>query len=187
MHVQADRLGPSPVPLRRRCRTAHARATVPADLDPLAAVRDPQRLALVPEPVRLRSDALCALAEVAAAALVAPRALVSLLTADHQVVVGSFGERAVGRADPVEETVCAFTIALGAPILLGDLGEDAIAAALPPAVRAAVKAYAGTSLRISGERVGTLCVTDVRARAWTHEDAERLEALAEVGSHLLAG
>lgn len=167
-------------------RVIAPRAFVPSGLDPSAVLTDERRLAMLPSGVLADAPALMALAAVAAATLQAPRALVSLVTASEQQVLASFGLPVPPEVEPIERAICGYTVALGEPLMLADLTQrgspDAAALDVGPTVRA----YAGVALRIAGERVGTLCVTDTRSRAWTLQDAQRLEALAGVGDHLLA-
>lgn len=159
-------------------------ASVPVGLDPTSELTDPRRVAAVEgigfEPAACFDH----LAGVAAAALGTDRALVSMITATHQVVIGAHGVTPLPAPEPQALTICAYTIALGEPLLIGELITDPVLASAPIA-GSALSAYAGVVLRVDGERVGTLCVTSERGRAWTIGDAERLTSLGALGSHLL--
>ncbi len=163
---------------------SRARTAIPPGFDATLVIGDARRLALVPERLALDAETFSALATVAAVSLGAPRGMVTLVTAEEQQVLGSHGYDGPA-ADPVDETICAYTVALGEPLLLGDLRCDRVPG-LPAEIVRRLKAYAGVPLRLAGERVGTICVTDDRPRAWTLQDAERLQALADIGSHMLA-
>lgn len=159
------------------------RASIPVDLPTAAILGDQRRLAAIPLPdTRVRAG-LDHLAALAAHALEGDQAYVTLIDTERQMAVGGHGDRTDW---PVASGFCAYTLALGEPLLLGDLLEDPIAA-VNPSVAAGLRAYAGTVVRVDGERVGTLCVFSSRARAWTISDAERLTQLATLADHLLAG
>ena len=160
-----------------RHRPTEPRATIPSDLDPGPQLNDPQRLSSLPELTLASRAALDHLAGLAAAVLDGERGHVALLHADHL--------RSIHDGQDHKVVIGAFVIALGEPLMLGDLREEPRTAGSLP-VESGFLAYAGTPLRLDGERVGVLSVMSRRARAWTIGDAERLDTLGELGGHLLA-
>lgn len=160
-----------------RHRPTQPRATIPEGLDPAPYLADPQRLASVPTLTSAVRRALDELASVTCAVLQGDRGHIALLHADDLEAADDGTRRH-------PQVISAFVVALGEPLMLGDLREDP-RTATSPAVEHGFLAYAGTPLRVDGERVGVLSVLARRPRAWTIGDAERLDTLAEVGGHLL--
>lgn len=147
-------------------------------------LRDSQRLAAVPAPTAAMQESLDRLCALAVSVLGGQQSYASLAQEDRVVAVGASGPREPRPEWPVDATLCVYTLALGVPVLLGDLEEDAVAAS-HPASASFFRAYAGAAVRVDGERIGSLCVTDVHPRAWTLEDAERLTQLAELAGYLV--
>jgi len=164
-----------------------ARKTRPANAAPdaveearLAALADLGILDTPPDP---RLDRLAGLA---ARLFAAPFAYISFLDRDRQWFKAMVGFELAERAR--EASFCAHTIQPGGGSLLvvGDTlldprfsGNETVAG--PPFLRF----YAGAPLLANGHKVGTLCVMDVRPRAFSEGDADLLRALAATASDLL--
>ncbi len=156
---------------------------MPADdllLNPgrLAAV---DRALPVAEAARVAMDRL---AELAAAVMDAPIGIVNLVSAREQHLVGLVGADeplATSRLTSVEAGFCpARTLRTGKPTYIEDVTEDPELAAHPALTELGFVAYAGAPLYdADGHLIGTLCVTDTRARRWRRADRRALEALAE--------
>lgn len=158
------------------------RTTLPPRLDVDQLLADDRRLAMLPAPSARSRRGLEDLARVAAAVLDADAASLVIVHVAHQEPVAVHGRPP---SPACRSGLCADTVALGVPLMLGDLLEDRVAAC-HPATADGVRAFAGHPILLTGERVGALCVTCTRPRAWTIGDAQRLRDLAELASHLLA-
>lgn len=124
--------------------------------------------------------ALDQLADLTASLLGAGAAQVSLLS-DVQTIAGASGLPAgvVGSRSPLEDSLCAVTVASGGPLLVTDAVTDDRVSMLPPVTSGAVGSYLGTPLLDGdGHAVGALCVFDERPRSWSEADTELLQRLA---------
>jgi len=101
------------------------------------------------------------------------------LVSDELAVVGAVGASAaaVGRPSPLEESVCALTVAADAAVVIPDAARDARVAHLAAVRDGSVAAYLGVPLRVDGQVVGTLCVYDDGPREWSAADVRLLEDL----------
>ncbi len=158
-------------------------AEISTGLDVDAVLGDPQRLAMVPPRTPGGWRTMNQLAGVAAATLRSDYAAISLFTREERHVLGEHSPDAFRW--PSGPGLCGFTLALGEPLLIGDLATDCIAA-LHRVDGPSMRAYAAAPVRLSGERVGTLCALRRRPVAWTISDARRLVELADLAEHLLA-
>lgn len=151
---------------------------------PSHVLGDPNRLTTLRRVDALVGPAAAAfdrLAASAAAAVGAPVGLVNLVDCERQLVKGYAGlgePYASTRELPTAWGLCPFTMALGEPLLLDDIGAEPQCAANPIHTKLGFAAYAGIPLEVDGQTIGTLCVLDVRPRSWTDRDREVLEALA---------
>ena len=143
-----------------------------------------QRLAAVRrlEPTALGSRALQRLTALAARLLEADAASVSLL-GDVETVVSGAGlpSGSLGRQVPVEESLCAVVIGVGAlPLVVPDASADVRLAGLPLVRDGSVGAYAGVPLVVfDGSPVGALAVYDRERRAWSDSQLILLRQLAD--------
>jgi PAS domain S-box-containing protein len=116
---------------------------------------------------------------IAARALQAPTARVSVFTDDHQVVRGLVGAGLLSgrRSSPPAPSFCRHVVATGAPLAVDDvyrLPHDPACHAGPD-----VRAYLGVPIRDDdGLVIGALCVADLAARQWTARDREALLDIA---------
>lgn len=154
--------------------------------DVLAAVRDPDRLkalratGLVGSPVQETFDRQ---ARIAAEALDAPVALVSLVDENDQFFVSCLGlpePWQSRRGTPLSHSFCQHVVAAREPLLVEDarkhpeLRENLAIRDLD------VIAYAGVPLIDSdGFVLGTLCAIDHKPRRWTRRETELLRDIAD--------
>jgi GAF domain-containing protein len=155
--------------------------------DPVAeAIDDAGRLAaldrtgLLDSPADERFDGL---ARVAAKALRAPTALVSLVAKDRQFFKSSVGLTkepwASRRETPLSHSFCKYAVAARRPLVVDDAREDPKLRDNPAIEDMDVIAYAGIPLIApDGEALGTLCVIDHRPRRWRDEDTALLQEIA---------
>ena len=154
--------------------------------DPVArAVADSERLAALQRTGLLDSapdERFDGLARVAARALHAPVALVSLIDRDRQFFKSCIGlpePWASQRETPLSHSFCQHAIAARRPLIVDDARED-------PTLRdnlairdLDVIAYAGIPLiGQDGQAIGTLCVIDHEPRHWRADETALLEEIA---------
>jgi GAF domain-containing protein len=167
----------------------HAHATAPRanGHDPVAkAVADAGRLAAVHRTGLVDSgpdERFDGLARVAAKALHAPVALVSLVDEDHQYFKGCIGLTkepwASQRGTPLSHSFCKHAVAQRRPLIVDDAREDPTLRDNPAIRDLDVIAYAGIPLIGSdGYALGTLCVIDHRPRHWRGEETTLLQEIA---------
>lgn len=147
---------------------------------------DPGRLAELAR-YDLASDELrAALDEVAkrsAKLLEAPVSLVSVLSADKQLIIGSYGlgdwvSAAQGAA--AEWAVCSRTVLNGEPYCVADFSEDPVHAANPFLATTGLRSYLGVPLSTPGGfMLGAHCVVDPRRRIYTDVDMAVLSDSAD--------
>ncbi len=125
-------------------------------------------------------DAFDHLTRIAARALGARLARVTVVDAEHQVRLSCWPLELAGqRSIPREESLCQHVVASGEPLVVAD------ARAVPHlAVVAGLRdcggvAYAGVPLRaLNGEVLGTFCAIDAEPRLWSGRDLDILRDLA---------
>ncbi len=159
----------------------HAPRSALADPARLAAVRATGLLDAAPDP------SLDRLARLAARLTGAPTAVVSLVVADRQVVLGAHGmpPAAAGARELPLSVPCATVVESGAPLALADVRERAGRASGGNATRFGVVAYLGVPLASHGQVLGTLCVADVARRDWSDEAAALLTDLADLAADVV--
>lgn len=158
---------------------AHERA------DEAASQAAIERLAILDTPPEAAFDSL-----VRAAALVCgtPIALVTLIDHDRQWFKANVGLPGVTET-PRDVSFCAHAVLGDELFEVSDATQDSRFATNPfvtgdPDVRF----YAGMPIRLStGERLGTLCVIDRKAKVLTGEQREVLRCLAQAAMHALEG
>ena len=153
--------------------------------DPLA---DPTRLAAVAatgltgivgavtEPILER------LASVAQRLVAAPVALVTLLTAGEQWVVGAAGNGVPllpGRRMPIAYALCQHVVRSAEAVVVDDTTAHALMSTSPIVTEHGVRAYLGVPLTTAaGQHLGALCALDFAPRSWSAEDVAGLRDLA---------
>jgi GAF domain-containing protein len=158
----------------------------PASTDVAAAVRDPERLRALRDTGLLDSppqEVFDRHARIAAEALSAPVALVSLVDEERQFFKSCLGlpePWATRRGTPLTHSFCQHVVATGEPMLVTDAREDPVLKDNLAIRDLGVVAYAGMPLIAgSGHALGTLCAIDHKPRHWTTREAELLKDLAE--------
>lgn len=133
-------------------------------------------------------DALQAIVAAAAIATEAPIALVSLVLRRIQLFRAHIGlppDLAVTRAIDRCVSFCQIVVRTGASLEVCDaLGDDRVPQAMVE--HYGIRAYLGVPLRIHGRVLGTLCVLDVRPRAFTDAHRVAIERLAVAAAARLA-
>ncbi len=150
-------------------------------------VDDPQRLAavrrLVPmyRPPSLQFDRLTSLC---AQLLDAPVALLTLVEADRQFFVSSYGlpeDLAQARQTPIEYSICQYAVVSGQPLIVPDTSLEPRLADHPAVREFGIATYAGIPLVTNDDYgVGTLCVMDFVAREWNDYQLSVLATLAAI-------
>jgi GAF domain-containing protein len=123
------------------------------------------------------------LTRVAAKAMHAPVALVSLVAEDRQFFKSSVGmikePWASQRGTPLSHSFCKHAVASRRPLVVDDAREDPVLRDNPAIEDLDVIAYAGIPLiGADGEALGTLCVIDHRPRHWKGDETALLEEIA---------
>ena len=152
---------------------------------PGPAVGDARRLSAVRASGLLdsaREDRFDRLARIAARALNAPVALVSIVDADRQFLkscVGVAEPWASRREMPLSHSYCQHALTSHAPLVVADAREHPLLRDSPAIREAGAIAYAGAPLATSdGSVLGTLCVIDHVPREWTASELELLKEIA---------
>ena len=103
-----------------------------------------------------------------------PVALVSVLTADTQQIIGGYGLAdwvACAQGAPAEWAVCSRTVLNGEPYCVADFSEDPVHAANPFLATSGLRSYLGVPLvSPGGLMLGAHCVVDSRRRIYTDVD-----------------
>jgi hypothetical protein len=154
--------------------------------DPVArVVADPERLAAVERTGLLDSEPdprFDGLARVAAHALHAPVALVSLVDRDRQFFKSCIGlpePWASQRGTPLSLSFCQHAIAARRPLIVDDAREHPTLRDNLAIREMDIIAYAGIPLiGEDGQAIGTLCVIDHRPRQWHADETALLEEVA---------
>lgn len=149
------------------------------------AVNDEARLEAVQRTGLLDSgpdERFDGLARVAAHALNAPVALVTLVDRDRQFLKACIGlgePWASRREMPLSHSFCQHAVAAREPLVLEDAREDPVLRDNAAIRDAGVIAYAGIPLiGADGQALGTLCVIDSKPRRWLPDETELLKEIA---------
>ena len=138
-----------------------------------------RRLELLDAPTDGSFDRLTRLA---AAALDAPVAVLSLVDGERQLfrsVHDPAGRLGSMRETPLEHSLCRHVLASARALLIDDARRDDRGAGSPVIDQLGVVAYAGAPLVApDGRIVGSLCVLDHEPRRWSERDARVLADLA---------
>jgi GAF domain len=120
----------------------------------------------------------------AAAALDAPRAALSLIDVDRQFFKSTVGmgvETPEERQTPLERSICQYTVANGAALIIEDARIHPIFKNHPAVADGSVVAYLGVPLSDRDHNaIGTLCVIDDKPRLWATGHVQILSDLAEL-------
>ena len=168
-----------------------ARATSPSprradeEGDLLEALRAPERLASLRRTALLDTppeESFDRLTRLAARALNAPVALVSLVDEDRQFFKSCLGlpePWGSRRESPLTHSFCQHVVAGREPVVVADARRDPRLLDNLAIRDLKVIAYLGVPLVTSdGQAVGTLCVIDQEPRTWTTEEVDTVRDLA---------
>jgi GAF domain-containing protein len=126
------------------------------------------------------------LARLASELLGAPRAFVSLVTQDRQILPGMVrhDDPATDERDqPLSASLCQFAVATEEPLVIPDSRRDALVRDMVPVRSGDIGAYAGFPLRTAGGHVlGTLCVADASPHEWDQQRLALLEDLTALAA-----
>jgi PAS domain S-box-containing protein len=126
------------------------------------------------------SAALDRLVELATRLLGTPSAQISILDDAHTVAgIAGIPPGGRGQESPLDQSPCALTAALRAPLVIPDARTEARVRDLDPVTAGIVGSYLGVPLiDEAGLAVGTLCVFAPEPRAWSDGDVATLGQLA---------
>lgn len=123
-------------------------------------------------------------ADIAAKALAAPAAAVSLVDHNRQFLtglVGLDGEVATTRQTPIERSVCQHAVIAGEPLIVEDARTHPVLKDHPSVLDGTLVAYAGIPLIDNDDHaIGTLCVWDSGPRQWSQGHVLILRDLASL-------
>ncbi|MBB2992011.1 hypothetical protein FHR72_003507 [Mycolicibacterium iranicum] len=163
-------------------------------LGPRSVVADPERLqalyatGLLDSP---REKVYDRIADMAATALAAPGAAISLVDIDRQFFVsmhGSVSDDPESRQTHIDRSVCQYAVASGEPLVIADARTDPVLKSNPAVTDGTVVSYLGIPLIDSGHHaVGTLCVWDTNPRQWTSGHVTTLRDLAQLAADRMFG
>jgi len=158
---------------------------IPDLMPDFTPLHDPARLAALRRTLSETQDARGAfdrLARIAATALHAPVALVSLVTAESQVFVGGIGlpqPLEAVRETPLARSFCQYAVITEEPFVVADARMHPLVQNNPVVEEAGVVAYAGIPLiTVDGQALGSFCVIDHQPREWTAAEIALLTDLA---------
>jgi signal transduction protein with GAF and PtsI domain len=161
--------------------------------DPPDPIVDPARLAalraarLLDTPPEEGFDQITGMAT---RLLNAPIALISLVDQDRQFFKSRVGKLPQAWGNLTEtslrESFCKFAVASQQPLIINDTHADPRVKDNPTTVEAGIGAYAGVPLTLpAGETIGTLCVLDLKPRAWSDEQILTLRSLASAVTSMI--
>jgi hypothetical protein len=160
-----------------------------------AAISDPGRLralnatGLLDSPPEATYDRIT---RAAADALDAPFAALSLIDVDRHFFKSAVGmgdmARPEERQTTLDQSICQYTVADGAPLILEDARNDQVFKNHPVVRSGAVIAYLGIPLvGHDGHAIGTLCVFDGKPRLWGTGHVQLLSDLAQLAAERIFG
>lgn len=171
--------------LARLAAAATARPTTPP-----AAVRDPRRLqavrssGLLDSPAEARFDRLT---RVAAHALNAPVALLTVVADDRQSLKSSVGLPEPWhskREMPLSHSFCQHGVGCADPLVVADARDHPLLRDSPAIADLGAIAYLGVPLCTSDSyELGALCVIDHRRRDWSTDEIAVLRDIADTVEH----
>jgi anti-anti-sigma factor len=178
--VSSDEVVPPGLP-------ASARAIPGVDRVLAAAVQAPERVAAVRQLAQRYSPPsriFDRLTRLAAGLLSTPVALLTLVDADRQFFVSSWGLPEPFRSTrqtALEYSICQYVVATGRPLILNDTSRDPRTRGHQAVTKLGVAAYAGIPLvTVDGHVAGTLAVLDFKPRDWTDDMLAVLAHLAGI-------
>ncbi|GLP82112.1 GAF domain-containing protein [Mycobacterium antarcticum] len=159
-----------------------------------ATISDPERLHALYATGLLDSppeEAFDRITRAAAAALDAPHSAVSLIDVDRQFFKSTHGMGGTSpeeRQTTLERSVCQYTVANGAPLVIEDATIHPIFKNHPAVLDGSVVAYLGIPLIDHDKNaIGTLCVFDGKPRLWSTGHVQILTDLASLAAERIFG
>ncbi|KUI16778.1 histidine kinase [Mycobacterium sp. GA-1285] len=153
-------------------------SAVTTDPDRLSSLHSTGLLDSPPEPVYDR------ITLAAAEALDTPFAAVTLVDADRTFYKSTAGMGNLSieeRAMPFDQSICQYTVADGAALVIEDARTDPVFMNHPMVRGGALAAYLGIPLvDHAGHAIGTLCVSDSKPRQWSTGHVQILSDLAQL-------
>lgn len=153
--------------------------------DLLTLLQDPQRLAALHRLQildTLPDEAFDRLTRLAARVIGVPISLVTILGADKQYLKSIFGlgdPWTTQRETPLSHSLCKYTVAHGAPMIISDTRQNELVKDNPIIEELGAIAYAGVPLMTrDGYALGTFCLIQHQPRQWTEEEVAILQDLA---------
>ena len=125
--------------------------------------------------------------------LQAPAALISLVTADRQILMGAHGlpePWVSSRQSPLSQSICQHVVTGNLPLIIADARIHPLVHDNPAVHELLMVAYLGVPLLgPDGEILGAVCAMDSTPRDWSEDDIETLSVLSqavtsEIGTHL---
>jgi len=153
--------------------------------DPLVAVGDAQRLALLRSTGLLDAPShpvLERFTREAARLLKVPVALVSLVDGNRQFfqcAVGLPDPWATRRETPLSHSFCQHVVAMEGPLVVDDASAHPLVAENLARRDLGVEAYAGVPITLRGLVIGSLCAIDTAPRSWSRDEVDLLRGLGE--------
>jgi diguanylate cyclase (GGDEF)-like protein len=149
-----------------------------------AALAEPARLEVLDRTGLMDSgpeQAFDRWAALAARALRTPIALITLFDDRRQFVKSAIGVEGIdaGHTAPPELSICRYVISGAAPLAVADARTHPVLQRCESVAEHGIVAYAGTPIRVQGQPVGSLCVSQPEPRAWSGADLELLGDFAE--------
>jgi GAF domain-containing protein len=156
----------------------------------LAALTDPDRLTALGDTGLVAhggDPTLDRVARLASALVDAPRAFVSLITAEHHHLAGMVRHddpENTSRVLPLSASLCQFAVATEEPLVISDSHKDPLVRDMETVRTGQVGAYAGVPLRTrEGHVLGTLCVVDGSPHTWDDDRLALLDDLSVLAAH----
>jgi len=153
---------------------------------PISIIDDPDRPQAITATGILdteASDFFDAIVELAAEALGAPAASISVVGADRHTFWSRYGMSRMkehSREIPLERSVARFVVLTGQQLVVDDARRDPVLNNHPAVLDGSLSAYLGMPLTSStGHTIGALSVADFQPRHWGPGHVEILSALAE--------
>lgn len=130
------------------------------------------------------NDVLDRIARLVTRLLGVPTGIVSLVTRANQHfpgMAGLDGWAGEARGTPLCYSFCQYVVMRDATLIIDDASRDPMMAANRGHTELGVAAYLGVPLRTAeGETLGALCAVNTSPEAWTQEQLDTLEELAQI-------
>lgn len=195
MAAGADEVVPSPAVPSFVISWIGEKLGVPVEVieAPASIIADSERLMSLERTGLLNSppsEMFDSLTRAAAAGLGVPVALVSLVDEDRQFFKSQFGlpePWATVRETPLSHSFCQWVVSGHEPLVVSDAREHEVLRGNRAVNEVGVLAYAGMPLTtLAGYPIGSFCAVDTKPRAWSAQDLDLLEDLAQAAEACVA-